>query len=233
LVNETKKVDADSLPVKITEIENELLEMEAAKSNIDQRLGGMQTILAQMDGGAKAADISAQSQQILSFIRNCVERYVRLRMSSLILNREIERYRSENQDPLLRRAGQIFSDLTLKSFSGLATEFNDKDEPVIAGIRPSGERIGVQGMSDGTRDQLFLALRVASLEKYLDAKEPMPFIVDDILIRFDDDRAQAALNILANLSKRTQVLFMTHHARLVELAGKEEFGGRPEIHFLQ
>ena len=233
LVNETKKVDADSLPVKITEIENELLEMEAAKSNIDQRLGGMQTILAQMDGGAKAADISAQSQQILSFIRNCVERYVRLRMSSLILNREIERYRSENQDPLLRRAGQIFSDLTLKSFSGLATEFNDKDEPVIAGIRPSGERIGVQGMSDGTRDQLFLALRVASLEKYLDAKEPMPFIVDDILIRFDDDRAQAALNILANLSKRTQVLFMTHHARLVELAKKEEFGGRPEIHFLQ
>jgi len=232
LVNETKKVDADSLPVKITEIENELLEMEAAKSNIDQRLGGMQTILAQMDGGAKAADISAQSQQILSFIRNCVERYVRLRMSSLILNREIERYRSENQDPLLRRAGQIFSDLTLKSFSGLATEFNDKDEPVIAGIRPSGERIGVQGMSDGTRDQLFLALRVASLEKYLDAKEPMPFIVDDILIRFDDDRAQAALNILANLSKRTQVLFMTHHARLVELAKKEEFGGRPEIHFL-
>jgi DNA repair ATPase RecN len=38
--------------------------------------------------------------------------------------------------------------------------------------------------------------------------------------------------MLANLSKKTQVLFMTHQARLVDLAKKEEFGGRPEIHFL-
>ena len=206
--------------------------MEAARSDVDRRLGGMQTILSQMDGSAKAADMADQAQQTLSFIRNCVERYVRLRMCSFILNREIERYRSENQNPLLKRAGQIFSELTLRSFSGLATEFNDRDEPVIAGIRPSGEKVGIQGMSDGTRDQLFLALRIASLEKYLDANEPMPFVVDDILIRFDDDRATAALSVLVNLSQKTQVLFMTHHARLVELANKEEFGGRPEIHFL-
>ena len=232
LVDEAKGVDADSLPVKIAEIENQLAGMEAARSDVDRRLGGMQTILSQMDGSAKAADMADQAQQTLSFIRNCVERYVRLRMCSFILNREIERYRSENQNPLLKRAGQIFSELTLRSFSGLATEFNDRDEPVIAGIRPSGEKVGIQGMSDGTRDQLFLALRIASLEKYLDANEPMPFVVDDILIRFDDDRATAALSVLVNLSQKTQVLFMTHHARLVELANKEEFGGRPEIHFL-
>jgi len=87
-------------------------------------------------------------------------------------------------------------------------------------------------MSDGTRDQLYLALRVASLEKYMDANEPMPFIVDDILIRFDDERAMAALNILSDLSKKTQVLFMTHHARLVELVKGDSFSGNPEIHTL-
>jgi uncharacterized protein YhaN len=153
-------------------------------------------------------------------------------MCSSILNQEIERYRSKNQGPLIRRASQLFSALTLQSFSGLTTDFNDKDEPVLVGIRPTGEKIGVSGMSDGTRDQLYLALRVASLEKYLDANEPMPFIVDDILIRFDDDRATAALNILADLSKKTQVLFLTHHARLVELVKKESFCANPEIHSL-
>lgn len=232
LVKEAKGVDADFLPVKITEIENQLAEMEAARSDIDQRLGGKQTILSQMDGSAKAADKAYQAQQILSFIRNCVEHYVRLRMCSFMLNREIERYRSENQNPLLQRASQIFSDLTLKSFSGLTTEFNDKDEPVIAGIRPSGEKIGVQGMSDGTRDQLFLALRVASLEKYLATNEPMPFIIDDILIRFDDDRASAALRVLASLSQKTQVIFLTHHARLVELVQKSLFCESPAIYSL-
>jgi uncharacterized protein YhaN len=73
-------------------------------------------------------------------------------------------------------------------------------------------------MSDGTRDQLYLSLRLASLEKYLQAGEPMPFIVDDILVNFDDRRAAATLRALAELSKKTQVLFFTHHERLVELA---------------
>ena len=63
-----------------------------------------------------------------------------------------------------------------------------------------------------------LALRLASLEQYLEKNEPLPFIVDDILLRFDDDRALATLKVLADLSRKTQVLFFTHHRHLVELA---------------
>ena len=48
-------------------------------------------------------------------------------------------------------------------------------------------------MSDGTADQLYLALRLASLETYLDDHEPIPLVVDDILVNFDDARALAAL----------------------------------------
>jgi uncharacterized protein YhaN len=46
----------------------------------------------------------------------------------------------------------------------------------------------------------------------------MPFVVDDILIKFDDGRARAALELLAELSRRTQVIFFTHHRHLVEIA---------------
>ncbi len=73
-------------------------------------------------------------------------------------------------------------------------------------------------MSAGTTDQLYLALRLASLETYLEKNEPIPFIVDDILIRFDDERAAATLKILEQLSNQTQIIFFTHHQRLVELA---------------
>ena len=48
----------------------------------------------------------------------------------------------------------------------------------------------MEGMSNGTRDQLYLALRLASLEKYMESSEPMPFIVDDILVDFDDECSQ-------------------------------------------
>ena len=48
----------------------------------------------------------------------------------------------------------------------------------------------------------------------------MPVIVDDLLVQFDDDRAVATLEVLRDLSEKTQVLFFTHHRHLVELAGK-------------
>jgi len=232
LIKEAEEADADSLTGMISEIESQLNISEATRSELDQRIGSIQTILSQMDGNAKAAEAAEQSQQTLSSIVENVDRYIRFRMCSMVLNREIERYRTENQGPLLRRAGQLFSILTLASFSGLATGFGDNDEPVLVGVRPSGEKIGVLGMSDGTLDQLYLALRLASLEKFLDTNEPMPFIVDDILIRFDDERATAALKILADLSKKTQILFLTHHARLIELVQKESACGNADIHFL-
>ena len=98
------------------------------------------------------------------------------------------------------------------------TDFNEKDEPVLAGIRTGGERVHVEGMSSGTRDQLYLSLRLASLEKYMENAEPMPFIVDDVLVDFDDARSEAALNALAELAQKTQVILFTHHSQVVTQA---------------
>lgn len=73
-------------------------------------------------------------------------------------------------------------------------------------------------MSEGTRDQLFLALRVAAIEDHLTSAEPLPFIGDDILQTFDDERALAALRVLADLSEHTQIIVLTHHRHVLDLA---------------
>ena len=63
-------------------------------------------------------------------------------------------------------------------------------------------------MSEGTCDQLYLALRLASLETWLEHNEPMPFIVNDILVSFDNQRAVATLEVLAELSARDASHFL-------------------------
>jgi uncharacterized protein YhaN len=50
---------------------------------------------------------------------------------------------------------------------------------------------------------------------------PLPFVVDDVLVQFDDQRSAAALRILGQLSDRTQVLFFTHHDHLIAIAERE------------
>jgi uncharacterized protein YhaN len=61
---------------------------------------------------------------------------------------------------------------------------------------------------------------LAALELHLAAREPFPFIMDDALVHFDDQRAARALSALARLSSQTQVIFFTHHRHMEELASQ-------------
>ena len=92
------------------------------------------------------------------------------------------------------------------------------DKPALLCVRSGGVDVGVEGLSEGTRDQLYLSLRLATLLRYAKAREPLPLVLDDVLVHSDDERAAAALGVLAEVARSMQVLFFTHHARLVELA---------------
>ena len=73
-------------------------------------------------------------------------------------------------------------------------------------------------MSEGTTDQLFLALRLAALEQSVASGVRLPFLADDLFVNFDDERARAGFEVLADLARSTQVLFFTHHAHLASIA---------------
>ena len=214
---EAEGIDPDSLPGRIKALSDKIEgEHEPRRTELAETKGREEKELGLMDGSDHAAVLADQAHAVLASIRSEAERYIHVKLAGKILRDQVERYRQENQGPLVKRASEHFSALTLGSFDGLMTDFNERDEPVLAGIRPGGERVNVEGMSSGTRDQLYLALRLASLEKYMEASEPMPFIVDDILVDFDDERSQAALNALAELAEKTQIILFTHHSRVVE-----------------
>ena len=219
LETQVNAADPDTLPGEIEVLTGRIDdELEPRKTELAETKGKQKEQLERMDGGDAAAALADEAQSVLMAVRSNAEQYVKVKLASRILRNEIERYRQQHQGPLLERASEHFAVLTRGSFAGLRADFNEKDEPVLVGVRPNDERIYVEGMSSGTRDQLYLALRLASLEKYMESAEPMPFIVDDILVHFDDARAAATLGVLAELARRTQVILFTHHARLVEQA---------------
>ena len=226
---EAKDVDSDALPGQIDALTIKIdEELEPRQTELAERKGRERREIELMEGSDQAAALADQRQSVLANIRSSAERYVSLKLAARILRDEIERYRKENQGPLVTRASEHFAMLTCGSFRELRADFNEKDEPVLAGIRPNEERIHVDGMSSGTRAQLYLALRLASLEKYTGSSEPMPFIVDDILVDFDDERSEAALSALAELAKRTQVVLFTHHSQVVEQARR--LGDKKRVH---
>jgi uncharacterized protein YhaN len=220
-IAEVAAVDPDGTGGDIERLKEEIGRLTAEKSELDQRIGSERTELGRMDGGDRAALIAAQIQSVLGALERDVEHYARLKIAGRVLAMAIERFHDRSQGPILRKASELFQRLTCGSFEGLRADRDPHGQPALVGVRRAGtETVAVEGMSDGTADQLFLALRLAGLDHYLDANEAMPFILDDLLIKFDDRRAAAALQALAELSKRTQVIFFTHHRHLVELAAR-------------
>lgn len=218
LEKEITESDADTLEYEMDKISIELDDLQTSRDEVRDTLKELKIEIDSKDGSSLAAEASEEAEQHLAVIVDGSERYLRLKIASLILRQKIEEYRKENQTPVLARAGELFSRLTLGSYKLLRDELDSNNNPILFGVRTNDVEVPVEGMSDGARDQLYLALRLATLEHSLTKGEPMPFIVDDILIGFDDDRTKVCLEILSELAVKTQVLLFTHHSRVIELA---------------
>ncbi len=222
LEKEALESDVDTIENELEKISSELNGLQENRDKLRDQRQTLQNDIQTKDGSAKAATASEEAEQQLAAIVSGIEQYLRLQIASLILKQRIEDYRKKNQGPVLSRAGELFSKLTLGSYANLRDELDGNGRPILLGVRPNNSEVPVEGMSDGTRDQLYLSLRLATLEQHFSKGEPMPFIVDDILISFDDNRTEVCLEVLSDLASRTQVLLFTHHRRVQELAGKFE-----------
>ena len=228
VIKETLGVDADVLEAEWSTIETRVADVAREISHLDQKIGRLAAALDMMDGRSDAAVAAQGAETAAAHVRDAVSRYAKLRLAEGLLRRHIDSYRDRYQGPLLRRAASWFERFTLGEFKRLDTHIGDDERPVISGVRATGARVDVTGMSEGTRDQLFLALRLAALHHALETRtvEPFPFIVDDVLVGFDDARARAAFEVLGELSDHMQIIFFTHHGHLAEIAADAVGRGR-------
>jgi DNA repair protein SbcC/Rad50 len=216
ILEEAAPVDRDALAAQIAALDADVADLDQKRDQLAKTLREAELKRDAVDGSSKAADAAQQAQELLAKVKSAAADYVRLKASSIAIARAVDAYREKHQGPMLRRAGEYFSMLTRGSFARLDVDFEGDDQVLVG--RRGDELVRVAGMSEGTADQLYLALRLAAIERHLENGPAVPVIVDDILVQFDDDRAGAAIEALANLGAKTQVLLFTHHKHLLELA---------------
>lgn len=187
--------------------------------------------------GSTDADL-AQQRRIAAEAeaRDTARRWLVLRTAYLLIGAAVERQRAERQDPVLARAGSLFRTLTGGSFVDLRPVYGEDDEAQLAGCRADGalvptssragrpDRAGPRGlndrspMSEGTLDQLYLALRLSMLEDFATRSEPPPFLADDLFASFDDQRTEQGLDVLAEVGANIQPILFTHHRHVADIA---------------
>ena len=211
---EVDAADFPQLATELAQINDAIATSVERQTTHSADLATASKALSDIGGSDAAAQAEARRQEALARMSDVAERYIKVFTAGRLLRWSIDRYREEKQGPLLARAGAIFSKLTLGSFQRLVVDF-EREPMALEGQRSDGGLVGISGMSDGTRDQLYLALRLAALELHLDQATPLPFIADDLFINYDPGRSKAGLEALADLSERTQVIFLSHHDHLI------------------
>lgn len=212
-------IGADELIAKLNGLMAESNEAVQAIATLSTEHGAKKAAFDAIDGTDLAAQADARRQEAIADMADAAERYLQLKTAVCLLKWSIDAFRETKQGPMLSRATAIFRQLTRGSFDRLVVD-SDGSTPVLIGIRESGARVTVPGMSEGSRDQLYLALRLAALELQLEQGSRIPLIIDDLFINFDDQRTEAGLQVLGELSRKTQILLLTHHDHLVPLASR-------------
>ena len=183
----------------------------------------------------KDEKIILNNQEIVSLkeqLKDMVEEYLKLEISSQTIPILINELSKENQDEIINLAKGYFSTITNgfyedleienKYLVGIRKKSNSKvsDDNILAhDIYDEQIRVEHTKMSEGTRDQLFLSLRLAFISLFNSkSQKKLPFLVDDIFINFDEDRIKSGLKLLKEFSNTTQVIFFTHSKRVEELS---------------
>ena len=219
LRTEAASIEPDQLQVELNRLGTEAGQVVEDISRLGARHGQLKAAFDALNGSDAAARAAARQQEAAAGMAEAAERYLRLKTAARLLQWSMERFRQTRQGPMLARASEIFQALTLGSFSRLLVDTDSHDSPRLMSIRTDGNKpVEVPGLSEGTRDQLYLALRLAALDQQASQGSRMPLIADDLFINFDDRRTEAGLQVLGEVSRRMQVILLTHHDHLAPLA---------------
>ena len=211
----TKEVPAPQQPDELTHTMAEtdaLLNSAAFEQKQNQlRLGQFQ---GQADAMGQESTIRAQLKQIRQRIDNLEDTYLALELAQKALSSATNELQRRFAPRISKRAQELFGQLTSGRYQKIML---GEDLSVSVSALQEDTLRSAQWRSDGTVDQMYLALRLAVAEELT---PDAPLVMDDAMVRFDDERLSTALHILQELANHKQVILFTCQGREKTLQGE-------------
>lgn len=213
----------DAVAIKLADLESLTAILEAEQETCLATRTRAEHDYRALESTTDTADQAAAVDRSRTTAARGAAEWLELQTTALLLQGALEAECQRNQPEQLKRAAWFLGQLTLGHYIGLVPETDASNTRRLLARTKEGLPQGLDQLSDGTRDQLFFALRLAAIEDHVARGVRVPVVADDLLVHFDDERGRAALACLGELSKTTQVIVFTHHRHVAD-AAKEVLG---------
>ncbi|MBZ9747651.1 hypothetical protein LB516_20605 [Mesorhizobium sp. CO1-1-7] len=168
-------------------------------------------------GDSAVARIDAERRTILLEIEDRAVRYIELKLGVMSAGNALRAFRERHRSGMMARASDAFALMTRGRYSGLTTQPVKGGEVLIA-LQSDGQSKVTEALSKGARFQLYLALRLAGYYEFAQFRPSVPFIADDIMETFDHVRSEEVFRLFGQMADAGQVIYLTHHQHLCEIA---------------
>ncbi|MBR4989668.1 MAG: AAA family ATPase [Oscillospiraceae bacterium] len=198
----------DTLAYSPSETQRLLTDTAVRLSHLENRLSQYQ---GRMEAIGDAAALHAQLQTVDQRIGKLEQVYRAVTLALETLTRARQELQRKFAPRIAARAQELMSRLTAGRYDRLTLQ---EDLSLLAAARQQDTLRALPWYSDGTMDQLYLALRLAVAEE---VTPEAPLVLDDAFVRFDDSRLEAALEILQEEASSKQVILFTCQSREKDL----------------
>ena len=203
-----KPVEKPTAPDNLTQNEAQtaqlLAECAAEQQRLQNRLGQYQ---GRMEIIGSAEDLRLQHKRVSDRIARLEDTYTALTIAQETLQQARTELQRRFAPRITQRAQELLGAMTDGRYQSLTM---GEDFSLRASAGQEDVQWDAIWRSDGTIDQLYLALRLAVAEELT---PDAPLVLDDALVRFDDTRMAAALNILRKMAESKQVICFTCQGR--------------------
>jgi uncharacterized protein YhaN len=210
-------LDRDALMAEIEEIRPSAEALDLDTQRLYAAASAAEARLKEIDGDDRVARLISARRTVLLEIEEGARRTLELRLGALAAEQALRLYRDRHRSSMMARASDAFAQLTRSAYRGLAAQRDGQQETLIALAADGGSK-QAGDLSKGAQYQLYLALRIAGYGEYAATRPPAPFIADDIMESFDDMRAEEALTQLSAMARSGQVIYLTHHQHIRDMA---------------
>ncbi len=189
------------------EAERRLGETEIALRDTERTLTREETMVGLL---GDPLVLASEAEVLRSSIAAGEEEFAALDLAEQALAEAGRQMQSRFAPLVSHEAGKLLKDLTGGRYTGI---YFDREMRFSVQPADSLEPRALEYLSEGTKNQVYLAVRLAICRLALGEEDPCPLILDDVLLTFDDTRAKRAMRLLLELARERQILMFTCSGR--------------------
>lgn len=221
LVEELAKFTAIERDDRRVSVQKEFDETRSQQTAVLERLAIVREKRRQLAQTDRLAELQTQLESDRAELRDAVESYAPIVVLQAMLDRAIAKFSRSVRPELLESVAKLFGQLT-------DGEYVDVDRCLEADslrvLRQDQQWRSPAELSTGTRELLYLAVRLAFVRDHVQSHESMPLFLDDVLVNIDTRRTRAIIRTLLDLSDQMQIVVLSCRPELAMLFEQLELG---------